>query len=127
MRKSSTVIAAGLMWLMVLSVAAQEKQGNSKAQSAPIQQLTSVAQAQKAATKTKLFGAVRSVDVANRKMVVKTETGKTREIALSAGTQLDKGSNHKEIILADLKSGDPVAIIMEGKVVRIIHVFLAPK
>lgn len=81
----------------------------------------------KVAARTKLFGTVRSVDAANRKIVVKTETGKTWGIALSAGTQLDKGSNHKEITLADLRPGDPIDIIMEGKIIRIIHVFLAPK
>jgi hypothetical protein len=126
MQKSSAVVAAGLMCLMVLTAAAQEK-GGSQTRSAPVQQPAGVTQAQKAVKKTKLFGTVRLVGAANRKIVVRTATGKTRKITLSAGTRLDKGSNHKEITLADLKLGDPIDIIMEGKVVRAIHLFLVPK
>ena len=124
--KLSAVVFAGLWSLIVQTAVAQGKQSASQSQSAPIQQPASATPAH-ATTRTKLFGMVRSVDPANRKIVVRTETGKTRTIALSAGTYLDKGSNHKEIDLADLRSGDPVDIIMERKAVRAIHVFLVPK
>ncbi|MCX5795215.1 MAG: hypothetical protein NTY77_06970 [Elusimicrobia bacterium] len=127
MPKSSAVAAAGLLCLMIQTAVAHEQPGGPQAQSASIQRPTGVTQAQKTATKTKLFGTVRSVDATNREIVVKTETGKTKKITLSAGTQLDKGSNHKEVMLADIKLGDPISIIMEGKVVRTIHVFLTPK
>ncbi|MCX5794392.1 MAG: hypothetical protein NTY77_02705 [Elusimicrobia bacterium] len=120
------IAAAVFFCLLFQTAGAGERQG-SQAQPAAIQQSAGVRQAQKAATRTKLFGTVRSVDAENRKLVVRTETGKTRRFALSAGTQLDKGSNHKGITLADFKSGDPISIIMEGRKVRAIHVFLAPK
>jgi hypothetical protein len=85
------------------------------------------AQAQKAEKKAKLFGTVRSVDLASWNIVVRTERGGTRRVAISAGTKLDKGSRHKAISIADLRSGDPLTIIMQGKVVRSVHVYLASK
>jgi hypothetical protein len=83
--------------------------------------------AQKVARRAKLFGTVESVDLGSWKIVVKTDKGETRRVAISAGTKLDKGSNHKMISLADLKSGDPLTIIMDGKAVRTVHVYLASK
>jgi hypothetical protein len=85
------------------------------------------AQAQKAAPRAKLFGIVQSVDLGSWKIVLKTEKGETRRVAISSGTRLDRGSSHKAISIADLRSGDPMTVIMQGHVARSVHVYLTQK
>lgn len=65
------IVATAFFCLAVQTAVAQDKQSGSQAQPAAIWKSTGVTQAEKAATKTKLFGIVRSVDAVKRKRVVK--------------------------------------------------------
>jgi len=143
MQKSSTVVAAGLMCLMVVAAVAQEKKGGPQAQSVPAQQSAAAAQAQPTAAqpvpapaqsqkaaktkKVKLQGTVQAVDATNKKVSIKMKNDEVKEISVADEVKLSKGGNHKEITLADLKVGAHVAITMEGDVVRSIHMYLTSK
>jgi hypothetical protein len=127
MRNSKAAFISGLLYLTVQAAATQEKPGGAQGRSFPMKRQTSTTQTQKAAKRNKLFGTLQSVDAASRGIVVKTAAGEIRRIEIPPRAKLDRGSCHKRILLPELKSGDLLAITMEGHVIHAIHVYLTPK
>jgi len=80
-----------------------------------------------AVKKSRLNGAVQTIDATAKKLTIKTKKGEIKEFVIGDDVKITKGGNRKSITLADIKEGNRVEIRMEDEIVKSVHAQVASR